>query len=262
MRRLGLIADIHGNLVALDAVLGDIRDCGLREVYCLGDLVGYGPEPAGVIDRVRARGIPTILGNYDDGVGNRRGECGCYYANEQARRDGEASYVFTSAAIDDERAAWLAALPSEIRFEEAGLRFLLTHGSPRKINEYLLPDRTDAHLAKLATAAEADVVCVGHVHVPYHRMVPESNGALHFVSCGSVGKPKDGDHRACWTELLIGSADEVRGATDDPHAGAAGTTDSWVGLVVHRVPYDMDSVERAMLRAGLPPTLAAALRSA
>ena len=89
------------------------------------------------------------------------------------------------------------------------MRVLLVHGSPRKINEYLLPDRADELLARLAAAAEADVVCVGHVHVPYHRLVPVPDGAVHYISTGSVGKPKDGDPRACWVELLIGPADEV-----------------------------------------------------
>lgn len=262
MRRFALMSDVHGNTAALDAVLADIRSCGTGEMFCLGDLIGYGPDPVGAIERVRSAKIPTILGNYDDGVGYRRGDCGCYYATEQARRDGEASYVFTSAAIDDERAAWLAALPREIRFEEAGLRVLLTHGSPRKINEYLLPDRSDAQLARLAADAGADLVCVGHVHVPYHRIVPLPNGSAHYVSAGSVGKPKDGDSRACWIEVMIGAADEVRDLTDDAHAGAAGSTDTWVGAIVHRVEYDVDAVEVEMLRAGLPPTLAAALRSA
>jgi len=77
--RIALFSDIHGNLTALDAVLADIDACCILERYCLGDLVGYGPDPTGVIDRVRELAIPTIMGNYDEGIGNRSGECGCYY---------------------------------------------------------------------------------------------------------------------------------------------------------------------------------------
>src|SRR5450759_1259278 len=150
MRRIALFSDVHGNLPALNAVLADLETTGIGEVYCLGDLVGYGPDPAGVVDRIRSLGIPAVLGNYDDGVGARRGECGCYYATAQARADGAASYAFTDGAIDDERAAWLAALPRELRLEEGAARILLTHGSPRRLNEYLLPDRTDKLLARLA----------------------------------------------------------------------------------------------------------------
>lgn len=260
MRRIALFSDVHGNLPALDAVLESIEACGIREIFCLGDLVGYGPDPVGVIDRIRARRILTIRGNYDEGVGTRRGDCGCYYATDQARRDGEASYAFTSRALDEDDAAFLAALPPAMRFEERGLRVLLAHGSPRRVNEYLLPDRSDEQLARLAAAAGADVVCVGHIHMPYHRFVPVPDGTVHYVSDGSVGKPKDGDPRAGWMELAIGGADEVIAASES--SGAAGTTDTFVGTTVHRVAYDVDAVERAMLRAGLPATLAAALKSA
>lgn len=264
MRRIALFSDIHGNLPALDAVVSDISAAGLTEVYCLGDLVGYGPDPAGVIDRIRSLGVPSILGNYDEGVARRRGECGCYYATEQARSDGAASYRFTEPLVDDERAGWLAALPHELRLEEGGVRVLLTHGSPRKINEYLLPDRTDQQLARLAHEARADAVCVGHVHVPYHRLVHGPTGApIHYVSVGSVGKPKDGDPRACWAELLLGDVGEVTGvAPRDPAVGLAGPGAVAVAAVFHRVAYDIDAVAAAMAAAGLPDTLVTALRTA
>ncbi len=194
MRHIALFSDIHGNMPALDAVLADIDAAGIDERYCLGDLVGYGPEPVGVIDRTRESGIPTIMGNYDEGIAQRRGECGCYYATDQARADGVASYEYTESLVDDADASWLLALPRELRLEHGGLRVLLAHGSPRKINEYLLPDRTDEQLARLAEAASADVVCIGHIHVPYHRSLALAGGSLiHYVSDGSVGKPKDGD---------------------------------------------------------------------
>ncbi len=263
MRRIALLSDVHGNLTALDAVWQDVTSRVLREVYCLGDLVGYGPDPEGVVDRIRALEIPTIQGNYDEGIGNRRGDCGCYYATDQARRDGEASYAFTSRAIDDDHATWLAGLPPAMRFEEHGVRVLLAHGSPRRVNEYLLPDRSEALLVKLAVAASADVVCVGHVHVPYHRVLTGPTGTVHYVSAGSVGKSRDGDNRACWVELLLGDGGEVQSAVvGDTPIATAGDTDIHVGIVVHRVRYDVDAVAAAMRRAGLPATLAAALRSA
>jgi len=261
-RRIALFSDVHANLAALDAVLHDIRAHGLDEVYCLGDLVGYGPDPAGVIERIRETGIPTIQGNYDEGIGNQRGECGCYYATEQAKSDGQASYAFTESVLGDRDRRWLAELPSEIRLEIAGVHVLLAHGSPRKINEYLLLDRQDAQLIRLAEQANADVVCVGHVHIPYHRvMQTESGSRVHYVSSGSAGKPKDGDWRAGWVELVFGSSDSVcRAAGGDSAAGAIRDTDLWLGTVVHRVDYDVESVARAMLTAGLPETLAQALR--
>lgn len=262
LRRIALLSDVHGNLPALDAVIADIAATRIEERYCLGDLVGYGPDPAGVIERIRAEGIPTVRGNYDEGVGNRRGDCGCYYATQQARDDGAASYAFTESALDDEQLAWLAALPGELRFEHEGVRALLAHGSPRKINEYLLPDREDAFLARLAEQADADIVCVGHVHIPYHRAMTAADGAqVHYVSSGSVGKPKDGDPRAGWVELVLGPAPAVRDAApDDAAAAPAGTSDVWCGALVHRVDYDVESVTGAMAAAGLPQALAEALR--
>ncbi len=263
MRRIALLSDIHGNLPALDAVLADMDASGVSERYCLGDLVGYGPDPAGVVARIRDAGIPTIAGNYDDGVGHRRGQCGCYYATDQARQDGAASYEFTDAALGDADHEWLAALPDALRFESEGARVLLAHGSPRKINEYLLPDRTDKQLARLASDAAADVVCVGHVHMPYHRRMSALDGAtVHYASSGSVGKPKDGDPRAGWVELILGGEDEIRAAAPgDPALGPAGATDVWVGAVVHRCDYDVEAVAQAVLAAGLPPRLAEALRT-
>jgi len=267
MRRIALYSDIHGNTVALDAVLRHIEESGPAERYCLGDLVGYGPDPVGVIERVRATGDPVIRGNYDQGVGDRSGACGCYYATDQAKSDGAASYAFTEKAVGDADAAWLANLPTEVRLEEAGVRVLLTHGSPRRINEYLMPDRGESQLARLATEAGAEVVCCGHVHIPYHRSFrahPDdaASPVVHYVNSGSVGKPKDGDPRACWVELVIGPAEAVRAAVpDDAHAAPAGTTDTWVGLAIRRVPYDVESVAAAVIAAGLPPTLAEALRT-
>lgn len=209
MRRIALLSDVHANLPALEAVLGDIDSSGIDEVYCLGDLVGYGSDPAGVIERIRRAGIPTIRGNYDDGVGRRKGSCGCYYATPEARAEGAESYARTDVALDESEHAYLAGLLDDVRFEAEGLRVLLCHGSPRRINEYLMPDRSDDHLAKLAEQAEADLVCVGHVHVPYHRTVRmQGDRVVHFVSDGSVGRPKDGDARACWAEVVLDAAAE------------------------------------------------------
>lgn len=262
MRRVALYSDIHGNSVALDAVLADIAGAGVTERYCLGDLVGYGPDSPGVIARVRATGDPVLRGNYDDGVGGRKGGCGCYYGTPEAKSDGEASYAFTDAVLSDDERAYLAGLLDEIRFEAEGVRVLLVHGSPRRINEYLLLDRPEAHLGRLAEEAEADLICLGHVHIPYHRTVRAKSGRIaHFVSDGSVGKPKDGDPRACWTEVLIGSAEEIAAlAPQDAAAECAGG--AWVGVRFHRVAYDIERVATAMRTAGLPARLAAALTCA
>jgi predicted phosphodiesterase len=258
MRRIALYSDIHGNTDALDAVFADMARCGVSERVCLGDLVGYGADPAGVIAMVRDSGDVVIQGNYDRGVGGRLGDCGCYYATAQARSDGEASYEYTVRAVGEVDAAWLASLPESVTVEHEGARILYCHGSPRRVNEYLLPDRTDSQLTRLAEQADADLVCVGHVHLPYHR-VPSPG--IHYVSSGSVGKPKDGDPRAGWVELVLGSASDVA-TTGDPQAGRVGDTDVHAAVVVHRVEYDIAAQISAMAKAGLPHTLMDALAGA
>ncbi len=268
VRRLALYSDIHGNVPALAAVLDDIGASGIEERYCLGDLVGYGPDPVGAIEMVRDTCDPVIRGNYDQGVGDRSGACGCYYATDQAKSDGAASYEFTERMVGDRDAEWLLGLEDGIRHDDGGVRILLTHGSPRRINEYLMPDRGEAQLARLARDAGADVVCCGHVHIPYHRsFYAEADGTaaspvIHYVNSGSVGKPKDGDPRAGWIELVIGGSAQVRAAVpDDAFAASAGLSDTWVGVAFHRVEYDVDAVVEAMCSAGLPSTLAEALRT-
>ncbi|GAB4267494.1 MAG: metallophosphoesterase family protein [Thermoleophilia bacterium] len=237
MTALALFSDVHGNLAALRAVLADIEARALTSAaYCLGDLVGYGPEPNGVIDLVRAVGIPSLLGNYDDGVAFDRGACGCYYPTTEARRIGEASYTFTAAAVTPAHKAWLRELPRELRLTVAGRRVLLVHGSPRRLNEYLLEERDPRTFARIAACVDADVLAFGHTHAFWYR---RHDGVL-FVNVGSAGRPKDGDPRAGYTIVRL-DGDRVEAE-----------------LV--RVSYDVDETVRGVLAAGLPPKLAEGFR--
>ena len=274
MRRIALLSDIHANLHALDAVLADIDASGVTERYCLGDLIGYGPDPVGVVRTLQDRQIPIIPGNYDEGVASRRGSCGCYYRTDRDKELGEQSYAYTDSALPGQIAGWILSLPSQIRLAEGEARILLVHGSPRKINEYLLLDRKESQLARLAIEADADVVCHGHIHIPYHRSFPASvadrdgeptidGGTIHYVSSGSVGKPKDGDPRAGWVEIVLGSEGDVGlAAPHDEAAAPIARTDVWLGTVVHRVDYDIGAVVSAMREKGLPEGLIEALRRA
>jgi putative phosphoesterase len=201
--RIAIISDIHGNVQALDAVLHDIQRRGLDAVYCLGDLVGYAPFPNEVIERVRATSIPTIMGNYDDGVGFDRDECGCAYRDPVERELGNQSFLWTKLHVAPEHKAFLRTLLPELRIEADAKRLLLVHGSPRKMNEYLFEDRPNSSFQRIADASNADVILFGHTHRPYTKRV----GDVLFVNAGSVGKPKDGNWRACYA-LVDLSADE------------------------------------------------------
>ena len=226
--RIAIFSDIHGNAQALDTVLAEIGGETFDAVYCLGDLVGYGASPNEVTERIRALGIPTIMGNYDDGVGFDRDECGCAYRDVVDQQLGDRSLAWTKAQVTPENKAFLRTLVKEIRFNAGSTRVLLVHGSPRKINEYLFEDRPVSSFQRIAAASDADVIVFGHTHKPYTK---EVDGVL-FVNDGAVGKPKDRDPRACYVVLSLagkpaaqlrrveydvhGAADAIR-ATDLPH---------------------------------------------
>ncbi len=233
-QRIAIFGDLHGNSAATEAVLGAIDTEAPDAMYCLGDLVGYGPRPNETIDLVRQRAIPVIMGNYDDGVGFDRDNCGCAYkdADEEAR--GQASLMWTRATVDADCKAYLRSFVPEIRFEARGKRFRLVHGSPRRFNEYLFEDRDPRSLARIAKAADCDVLVFGHTHKPWVR---EIEGVL-FVNAGSAGKPKDGDARACWVLLTIGDDGTVESDT-------------------RRVDYDIAAMAAAIRAAeGLPDQFA------
>jgi len=193
-----VFGDIHGNLPALEAVFQDIEARQLTHLYCLGDLVGYGTFPNEVVTFIHERSIPTLMGNYDQGVGNNSDDCGCAYKTDIDRRRGELSIAWTNAHTTAEHKAFLRALPAQIALELSDLQVLLVHGSPRKVNEYLFEDRPDDYFERIMDSTNADVLVCGHTHLPYHKVLPSGR---QVVNAGSVGKPKDHDPRACYIVL-------------------------------------------------------------
>ncbi|MBE2266885.1 MAG: metallophosphoesterase family protein [Anaerolinea sp.] len=200
MNRITIFGDIHGNLPALEAVFQDMEARGLTDLYCLGDLVGYGTFPNEVVNLIRQRGIPTLMGNYDQGVGNNSDDCGCAYRTDVDRRRGELSIAWSNAHTSDENKTFLRDLPAHIPLQIGDLKVLLVHGSPRKVNEYLFEDRPDDTFERIMDVAQADVLVCGHTHLPYHKMLPSGR---HVINAGSVGKPKDRDPRAGYITLTI-----------------------------------------------------------
>ena len=150
---IAILSDIHGNLQALEAVLNDLHGRSIDATYCLGDLVGYGASPNEVVARIRAERIPTIMGNYDDGVGFDRDDCGCAYRDEDEKARGQRSLMWTRTHTTDDHKAFLRSLPAQLRLELGGRRILLVHGSPRKMNEYLFEDRPVSSFERLASGS-------------------------------------------------------------------------------------------------------------
>ena len=209
--KIALFSDIHANLPALEAFFKDIDIKKPDAIYCLGDLVGYNIWPNEVINEIRKRGIPTITGNYDFGIGRKSDECGCAYKTDHEKEMGKISISFTNELIRDEERAYLRTLPSHIRLDfqlnEDKLSLLLVHGSPRKVNEYLFEDREEKSMMRIMEQADADIMCFGHTHKPYHRILSSEIGKTqrfrHAINIGSVGKPKDGDPRGGYVILTI-----------------------------------------------------------
>ena len=236
--RYAFFSDLHSNIFALEAVLADIDTAGVDQRYVLGDLVGYAPWPNEVLDRLRGEAIPMVMGNYDDGTGFGRDECGCAYTHPVEKALGEVGFAWTKANTSDTNKVWLRAFAPQIRFEADGIRFLLVHGSPRKINEYLYEDKPDSTFARIAAGADADVIVFGHTHRPYEKTV----AGTRFINDGSAGKPKDGDPRACWALV---------------ETSAAGLT-----VEFRRVDYDIEAAAQGILASELPHEFAAQLREA
>jgi predicted phosphodiesterase len=254
--KIALFSDIHANLPALEACLADIDRREPDQVFCLGDLVGYNIWPNEVILEIRRRGIPTITGNYDYGIGRAIDDCGCAYKTDEEKANGAVSISFTNQIVQPAERQYLRGLPKHIRLDfemQDGqpLSLLLVHGSPRKINEYLFEDREEKSLLRILEGAGADILCFGHTHKPYHRILnsgtEEEPHYRHAINIGSVGKPKDGDPRGGYVLLTIGEQASVLNKNS-------------VRVEFVRFEYDVEKAAKAVEDSPLPDAYAAALR--
>lgn len=175
---VGVISDIHANRVALEAVLADMPD--VDALVCAGDVVGYNPWPAECVDALRARDVPTIMGNHDRSVvtetgypGNRMADAGVHHALDE---------------LDDDQLEWLRGLPTERLCFDG--RMKLVHGHPDDPNRYTYPGLFSATLLE-----DEDVLVMGHTHVQAHETFDE--GVV--MNPGSVGQPRDEDPRAAYS---------------------------------------------------------------
>jgi diadenosine tetraphosphatase ApaH/serine/threonine PP2A family protein phosphatase len=238
--RAAVLSDIHSNLPALEAVLEAIEEARVDELWCLGDLVGYGAQPDACTELVRERCDLSLLGNHDLAV---LGEIEIETFSEGAAAAAE----WTRGVAQPRTLEFLRTLSPH--GSRAG--FGLFHASPRDpVWEYVLSlDQAEAGL----DAQEERIGLIGHSHVALFFTRPAANRPTYahgaqaaadslvhldsgswLLNPGSVGQPRDGDPRAAWLEL---------------------DTEEWTGRF-HRVDYDIDTAARAILDAGLPSPLA------
>ena len=235
--RILIVSDIHANLVALDTVLAHAAP--FDRVWCLGDVVGYGPEPNACIERLRSFDLLCLAGNHDWAA---LGKLDLEEFNPDARR----AAMWTREQLTPENLAWLGALPERVPTQAE--RFTLVHGSPRyPIWEYVMtPVVARANFDYFDTP----ICLMGHTHVPviyrYRTndrtatadLLPENtpvklNPDRMMVNPGSVGQPRDGDPRAAFAIL-------------DPDA---------LSLTHYRIDYDIVATQTKMEQAELPHRL-------
>jgi putative phosphoesterase len=253
--RVALFSDIHANLPALEACLKSIQEQKPDAVYCLGDLVGYNIWANEVINEIRRRGIPTIAGNYDQGIGLASDDCGCAYKEEHEKDMGKISISYTNSIVKPDERKYLRTLPAHIKVEfqlnNDKFNLLLVHGSPRKINEYLFEDRDEKSLLRIIEGADADIMCFGHTHKPYHKIL--STGATentryhHAINIGSVGKPKDNNPKGCYVILTIDADSSI-------------TNKNAIQVEFIRFDYDVEKAAKAIEESPLPNEYADMLR--
>jgi len=188
--KLAIISDIHSNLEALTAVLNEIDRRAVDAIYCLGDVVGYGPDPVACLDLVRERCKAIVMGNHDLAVATGEGL-------KMLPRDGRKAAEHNHDQLSEEQRAYLATLP--LKFEADGCAFAhATPGEPEawhRLGSFLLAQEQFSHFS-------TDVCFIGHSHIPAVMgnklgVVRVRRGVRYLINVGSVGQPRDGDPRAC-----------------------------------------------------------------
>ena len=253
--KIVLFSDIHANLPALEAFFTDVDSRKPDAIYCLGDLVGYNIWPNEVVNEIKKRRIPTIAGNYDFGIGRSIDDCGCAYKTDTEKANGAISISFTNEIVKEEERKYLRTLPAHLKVEfqlnNDKMNLLLVHGSPRKINEYLFEDREEKSMLRIMQDADADIMCFGHTHKPYHRVLTVDEDGKerfrHAINIGSVGKPKDGDPRGGYVLLHINDNSSI--ADKDS-----------IKVEFIRFEYDVEKAAKAVEDSPLPNAYAESLR--
>jgi len=238
--RLAFIGGIYSNAHALTATLDDIRRRGAAATYFLGDLGAFGPHPDRIPELLRVRGIPGIQGNYEESLSTRASDCHCGYTDPRDNHYAQISYDYTFAHTSDTHKDWMGTLPREIRFTAGGRKFVLVHGSPRRINEFLWRSTSpDAFLQKLCADFDADVIVCTHTGLHWHKPLP---GGRHVINAGVIGRPANDGRTNVWYALVD--------ATDD-------------ALRVEFVPvhYDHDTLAEEMRRERLPEAFIETIRT-
>lgn len=198
--RIAFIGGIYSNYHALTATLTDIAGRSIDETFFLGDLGAFGPHPDRVPELLRERGIRGIQGNYEESLSTRATDCHCGYTDPRDNHYAQISYDYTFANTSDSHKDWMGTLPRELRFIADGKRFLLVHGSPRKINEFLWRSTSpEPFLEKLCRDHDADVIVCTHTGMHWHQPLGEGR---HVINAGVIGRPANDGATNVWYTIV------------------------------------------------------------
>ncbi|MFN3478905.1 MAG: metallophosphoesterase family protein [Thermodesulfovibrionales bacterium] len=234
--KIAILGDIHGNIEALKVAYDAAMAQNVERIYHLGDLGGYAPFVNEVVDFLIEHHIEGVQGNYDDTVANDREHCGCRYEDPLQAEMATQSFQWTKKHATEESKRYMKELPFEIAFTAHNRKVKIFHATPLKNNLYWYENRDEDFFLHMARKADADIMIYGHTHIPYIKNI----GDKIFINAGSVGKPKDGDTRACLCIVEI--------MPDN------------VNTEFLRIPYDVEKVAMAIIKSGLPSYFAEKLR--
>lgn len=234
MLRVGVISDIHGNCVALDAVLEDLRQHPADAIVCLGDAVQGGPQPAEVVARLRELSCPVVMGNADAWLLSGKVE----NPNEVVTDEQEAVRQWSLAQLSPEDVSFIGGFKPTVEVElEGGDRLLCFHGSPTSFDDLIFMDTPEEEFQRLLGAYSGVVMCGGHTHAQQTRRI----GKHFFFNPGSVGLPynrhlpEDEFHIDPLAEYAVLSSHEGR-----------------ISLDLRRVPYDVPRLLNIYKSSGRP----------
>ncbi len=248
-RRLAVFGGVYSNHLALAAAIEDARARGAGDLYCLGDLGAFGPHPDRVFPLLVEAGVRVVRGNYDDSIARGLDDCQCGYTDPRDNYFARLSYRYTYRATSERWRAWLGRLPDSLRLDIDGVRILMCHGSPRRMNEFLWESTTSTQfLATLAEAREADVILATHTGIPWQRPLP---GHRLFANVGVLGRPANDGRTDVWYALVDVAPPVDRAAGSgrgDP--GEEPRAPARVEFVP--VTYDYERLAEEMRREALP----------
>jgi len=230
MPRIAVFGGVYANPYALRALLDDARARACDELYCLGDLGGFGADCDAVWPLLLEHDVTTIAGNYDVAIGRRDDDCGCGYADERDNLYAQVMYDYTRAHTCDAFAQWMTGLPGELRVPIGGVDVHMVHGSPLAINDFLWESMPDDELALRVAASGASLLLCTHTGIAWSRDVDGTR----IVNVGAIGRPAN-DGRTEVSYAVIDLADGLVRSVE---------------LVA--LAYDWRAQAASMRRAGLP----------